>query len=136
MNKIKVNTLPVQFGDSAVAFLTSSNPQKAYPMSTNNTMRSFSMRLSGLRLSHYRLSTCLHSSAWPGLVLILVALGLLWSFYKVTHDFVQQSELRWQTISVYNKATWHCKSLGDRTARENCLSQREVIAGEISARLP
>lgn len=105
-------------------------------MSTNNTMRNFPMLQSGLHLSRHGLSTCLHSSAWPCLVLILVALGLLWSFHQVTRGFVQQSELRLQIISVYNKATWHCNSLSDQIARENCLSQRKVIAGEISARLP
>jgi hypothetical protein len=99
-------------------------------------MRGFPGRQSGLHLWQHGLSTWLHSSAWPVMVLIFVALGLLWAFHHVTRGIVQQSELRLQIISVYNKATWHCNSLSGQVARENCLSQRKVIASEIAARQP
>ena len=88
-------------------------------------MRGFPTRQSGL-----------HSSVWPGLVLILVALGLLWAFLQVTRGVVQQSELRLQSLSVHNKATWHCNSLSGQIARENCLSQRGALVNEANAHQP
>jgi hypothetical protein len=94
------------------------------------------MRQSGLQLLPQDLLTRLHTSAWPGLILILVALGLLGAFHQVTCSIVKQSELRLQSISAYNKATWRCKLLRGQIARENCLSQLKVMPSEISAGLP
>lgn len=101
-------------------------------MSTNPTLLSAPMRQSGWRQGCWPSS----AGAWAALVLILLALGLLWTFYQVTRAIVQQSELRLQRISIYNKATWHCNGLRDPVTREHCLLQRKVLAGELSASLP
>jgi len=98
-------------------------------MSTNNA-------ISGLNLWQRGFSTWLQSSAWPAMVLIFAALGLLWSFHQVTRSGVQQSELRLQSISAYKKATWQCNSLSDQIARRNCLSQRIALASDATVRQP
>lgn len=82
------------------------------------------------------LANWLHLSAWPGLVLVFMAMGLLWAFHQVTLGIVQQSEVRLQVTNAYNKATWHCNSLGNSMARKNCLAQRTVIASTVPAHAP
>jgi hypothetical protein len=91
-------------------------------------MRGFAMRQSDLQLWRHGLFAWVRSSVWPGVVLILVALGLLWAFHQLARGTVQQSELRLQSISMYNKATWHCNALGNQTTRNNCLSQLQKPA--------
>lgn len=105
-------------------------------MSSNNALRSVPLRPSGLHLLWQAWLTWLDVSAWPGLILVVIALGLLAAFHQVTSGIVKQSELRMQNVSVHNKATWLCNSLNDRPARENCLLQRQLMESEISARLP
>ena len=105
-------------------------------MPTNNTMRSASVHKCGRHPWRHGLSTWQPSSAWPCLGLILIALGLLWYFHHVTHVIVQHSAQRLQSFSVYSKATWQCNGINDKIARENCLSQRKIVASESSVSLP
>jgi nitrate/nitrite transporter NarK len=93
-------------------------------------------RQSGLPLIQQGFSNWWHLSAWLVLVLVFLAFGLLWAFHQVTRNIVQQSELRLQIASEYNKATWHCNSLSGQLARKNCLSQRTLIASTVPARQP
>lgn len=90
----------------------------------------------GSRLRLHEFANWLHSSAWPALLLIGVAFGLLWAFHQVTRGIVQQSEVRTQITNEYNKATWRCNSMSGRLARKNCLSQRPVMASTTPAPKP
>ncbi len=105
-------------------------------MSSNNARRSVPIRPSGLHLLWQACLTWLDVSAWPGLILMVVALGLLGAFHQVTSGIVKQNELRLQSVSAYKKATWLCNNLNDRPARENCLLQRQVIKSDMAAHLP
>ena len=136
MNKVKVRSLPSPIKCWLSAYLTSFTPQKDAPMSSNNTLRSVPIRSSELHLLWQAWLIRLNSSVWPYLILIVLALGLLGAFHKVTSGIVQQSELRLQSISAYNKATGQCNGLSNRIARENCLAQRQVLVSEMSAQQP
>lgn len=105
-------------------------------MSTNSTMLGSPMRQSGLHLLQQGISNWLHLSAWPPIALVFVAVGLLWAFHQVTRGIVQQSEIRLQITSEYNKATWQCNSLSGQVTRKNCLAKRTVIASTVPARAP
>lgn len=93
-------------------------------------------RQSGLHLLQQGFSNCWHLSAWPTLLLVFVALGLIGSFHHVTRGIVQQSEIRLQITSEYNKATGYCNSLSGQVARKNCLAQRTVLASTVPERQP
>ncbi len=84
----------------------------------------------------HEIANWLHSSVWPILLLIGMALGLLWAFHQVTRGIVRQSEVRTQITNEYNKATWRCNSMSGRLARKNCLLQRPVMASTTPAQKP
>ena len=107
-------------------------------MPTHSTLLSAQMRPSGWQRWQQAWSAWWPSSAgaWVSLVLVVFALGLLWTFYQVTRAIVQQSELRLQRISLYNQATWRCNGLREPMAREHCLSQRKVLTADVAALLP
>ena len=86
----------------------------------------------GLPHQRYHLPAWARSSFWPGLVLIVVACGLLWGLHHVANGIVQQSELRAQATSLQNKATWRCNTIGNQIARKNCLALRktQLIRGD------
>jgi hypothetical protein len=105
-------------------------------MSTNSTACGFPVRESGQHSRWLGWLSRQPSSSWTCLALILLALGLLWTFHQVTLGIVQRSELRLQIINEYNAATWRCNSLSSRVARQSCLLQRKELASEIATRLP
>jgi hypothetical protein len=105
-------------------------------MSTNSTTCGFCVHESGTHLPRLGWLTCQPSSTWASLALILLALGLLWTFHQVALGIVQRSELRLQIISEYNAATWRCNGLSSQVARKSCLSRRKALDSEMAARLP
>ena len=70
---------------------------------------------------------------WPGVVLSLVALVLLVSFYQVVSNSVQESEQRHKIAAVYDKASVRCKAVVGQSARDNCLSQIKVLTANAAS---
>ena len=105
-------------------------------MSANNTLPARPVGHSGLSFWQHGFSNWLRSSAWPTMVLIFVALGLLWAFHQVTRSIVEQSETRRQIAIINNNATWHCNSQRSRIARQNCLANRVVVTSDTLALQP
>jgi hypothetical protein len=68
------------------------------------------------------------------MVWIFLVFGLLWAFHQVTSGIVQQSELRLQLASEYNKITWQCNSMRGQIERKKCLAQRTVMASAVPVR--
>lgn len=81
-----------------------------------------------LRQWWYRLPAGLRSPVWSTILGSLIILGLLLAFHQVVHEAVQQGELRHKAYALQAQATWRCKIMPARGARDSCLLQLSASA--------
>ena len=66
----------------------------------------------------------------PTVVMSVVALVLLVSFYFVVSGSVHQSEERLKVVAEYDRASLRCKTVAALAPRENCLLQIKLLTAK------
>lgn len=71
----------------------------------------------------------LHSPVWPGVLALLLAMGLLLAFHQVVNGAVLKGDLQRKAAAMHAEASWRCNAMRGLKASAGCLFQLNEASG-------
>jgi hypothetical protein len=75
------------------------------------------------------LSGGLGSPVWPGILAMLIVLGMLLAFHQVVYGAVLKGDLQRKASAMHAEAAWRCNALRGTNASASCLFQLKGAPG-------